>query len=209
MHYLYNHRWAGSFGAGFRYGNKNSWLLGLNSFYDFRQTKERPFNQAGFGIEYLSDLWEFHLNSYFQLGNKGHIVKDCLFNDYIGDYFIRVIRSETSLGGADAEAGVYLLSSPSLKLYTGVGGYFLKYRDCVNRIGFRARATLDLIRMINLECSATHDKVFKTCFQMKLGIHIPFPITSIDLSFLEKSLRPVQRRDVIQTHTKCKWIWNY
>ena len=75
VHVLNNGDFASNLGTGFRFNlPKNSGVLGVNGFYDYRNSKF-GYNQLGCGLDYRMGRFLFSANGYFPIKNAKHLDK--------------------------------------------------------------------------------------------------------------------------------------
>lgn len=150
-------------------------LWGINGWYD---TIESPqaynYQQAGVGIEYLSDSLDLRANGYIPIGNRENFLR---VTDpgttpiFVGHDFATLGTAlfQQSLAGFDAEAGVPLPVVHWLRAYAGF--YHLSFEDD-ETWGVRSRIEGRLARGVNLSFQVTNDDKFGT--NLNIGVDVRF-----------------------------------
>jgi hypothetical protein len=118
---------AANTGLGWRYlFDSHCHALGLNTYYDYRKTKRKSYNQFGAGLEYLTPQWEFRANGYFPFGASKTGPFDLAFDHFAGNNFFVSRKHEFSMTGGDAEIGWHFKNWSYIDLFAGVGPYYFK-----------------------------------------------------------------------------------
>ena len=204
-HHFADNKYAANAGVIFRYVPKSatfSQLLGWNVYYDFRQGKRGLYNQAGVGLESLGTRWDFRANGYFPVGrtkNK-HV---CVYDQYIGNYFMITNKKEAASVGCNAEVGYYLVNSDSFSLYAATGPYFLSKTARKTALGGEFRLRPQYKDYVAMNFQASYDPVFQWSFQATLSITLPLYQIPLNQKSVPSGIRnwqvyqPVQRFDII------------
>ena len=112
-------------GLGLRKILKNSWLLGINSFYDYQNLHKH--SRAGVGFEAINDSGiESRVNTYIGISRKRLVGEDSA-NVYY----------EKTANGLDWELGAPLPYMPFLKIYGG--GNWYNFEHFKNKYGWKLR----------------------------------------------------------------------
>lgn len=164
----------GDFGANMGLGYRQfiaPWdrIFGVNFFYDIDNTTSYTFNQLGFGIETLGELWDARANAYFPYGDRDVFIANALVDGsqhFVGHQLLYDVRNafQSSLKGADAEIG-FPLPGPFATLHDiriFGGGYYYETADSLKFAGGSARLQGNVIPSVQLQLQVTHDDQFKT-----------------------------------------------
>jgi len=197
-------RFASNAGLGFRYPVKDDkWLLGINAFYDFRESKHLLANQAGAGIEILKRKIDFRINGYLPFGDRVHEHKR--FSRFTGNEIIVRQKGVAALPCAEFEIGLPL----TRHFYLAAAPYYLfKERksglNFGNAWGGKMRFTIDLDRYFSIGAAATYDPIFKTTVQGMIAFRIPFGKFPKETPRKKRNLRevPIFRNEIIPLEKK-------
>lgn len=167
---------AANVGLGCRYVFKSLVdALGLNAYYDYRNSKHLDTNQFGAGLEFLSRNWEFRVNGYLPLGKKTSDLYDLEFSHFTGHSVMVSRKYDFAMYGGDAEIGCHFKRWKNFDFYLGVGPYAFKGKQIGDpAIGGKLRVKGRFGEYINLEASDSYDAVFHNRFNAELAISIPF-----------------------------------
>ncbi len=207
---------AGSFGVAARYlPTSICEVIGLNAYYDVREESGGPFHQLGLGAEVLSKRWDLRINGYLPLG-PGRNVSTCVFDDYIGDYFIFRRRTKFSYYGFNAEAGWLAIQSKNFLLYCATGPYYFSGKVKQEVPGWLLRVRPQFNDYVALDLRVSFDPIFHTVFQAQLFFTIPLYRLGSHGSrtgpcgMTERQIyQPVERFEVIPTSRRCCWGANF
>ncbi|NQY42155.1 MAG: inverse autotransporter beta domain-containing protein [Legionellales bacterium] len=170
----------GNFGAGYRMFINQSWIGGLFTFYDIRETANNNIlHQITIGIEGFSQYLDFRFNWYIPT-KKEYLIKD--FNNFTGKYnqtsnttYFNTTNKqsiEKGLYGYDIEIGGSLPQIPQVELFTA---YYHFFNSGVNSvIGNRIRGRYYIYRWCNLEAESNIDSFRK--FTGYLGLRFSWDI---------------------------------
>ncbi len=112
-------------GFGLRKIFRQSYLLGINSFYDYQDLHQH--SRAGVGVEAITDQGlEARMNSYIRV-SRPRLVQEDPFNSYY----------EKVANGFDWELGAPLPYMPFLKVYGG--GNWYNFQHFYNKYGWQTR----------------------------------------------------------------------
>jgi len=165
-------RGAANGGFGVRYiGNSQVW--GINTYYDFRHTTRRSYNQYGLGLECLGRVFDFRINGYLPFGKKQSSYYDTKFDHFKGNSLILSRKRELSFKGANAEVGAHVKLAKHFYLYAATGPYFIDHGSR-NAWGGELRIALDLTKYVRVEGNVSYDRIFKGIGQGQLSLNAPF-----------------------------------
>jgi hypothetical protein len=207
--------YAASMGGGLRFlPTGSNRIFGVNAYYDYRKDHRANYNQMGIGFELLGEYLNFRLNGYLPVGKKGIRLSRCIFDHYIGDYFIVKDKISHSRKGIDFEVEALIADKNWWGAHAALGTYYYSSRGCLKHIfGCEGRLSADFARYFNFSVIATYDNVFHTRVQGQLSVTVPFSfIYGDEVSFRPQNSRvfmPVRRQDLIILNRHCHWIWNY
>ncbi len=220
-------RIATNIGVGARYLAPFSYTLGINSYYDYRETAHQKYNQYSLGLEALGRVWDFRVTGYLPLGSK-HSLYNPSFAFFRGHRLYLKVSEEFAMKGLNAEAGIHIKKMQNMSFYGAFGPYYFE-RQGVNAIGGRARISGTFLDHIKLELSGSYDPVFHGIIQGEASVIIPFgPQKKIKADkrkcppkvfMLERALQAVDRQEIVvvdkqRTHTvaidpKTHKPWNF
>ena len=92
-HLFNDGKWAANGGLGLRY-LKCSRIWGATAYYDYRDTKHGPFNQAALGLEALGEVWDFRINGYLPFGSKVSKAYNTKFSRFQGNQVLLLQRQQ-------------------------------------------------------------------------------------------------------------------
>ena len=130
-------------------------VYGVHAFYDYRQTTHFHYNQCALGFDMLGQWVDFRLNGYFPLGRK----ESHSFHH----------KKELSLAGVNAEVGVHLWETDSVKLYGAAGPYYFGKRG-QNAWGGEMRASATFYDHLRAELSGSYDTLFHWIGQAQVSL---------------------------------------
>lgn len=174
-HLFNNGKPAANVGFGWRYlFNSSCHALGLNTYYDYRKTNHKNYNQVSLGLEYLAPRWEFRANGYLPFGSKVSNLFDLRFDHFFQNNFFVSRKREYAMGGADAEVGYHIKKWQTVALFVGIGPYYFKGHYAEAAIGGKARIKAQLTPYVNIQVGDSYDAVFHNRFSAELTLSIPF-----------------------------------
>ena len=189
-------------------------ILGANIYYDWRQGNVGYFNQIGAGIEILGRRWDFRANAYVPLGAKRHVHR-CVFDDYIGDYYVIDSQYEKVSYGFNGEVGYYLVRGKDFLLYAAAGPYYIAGNSCtVNTRGGMIRLKPMYRDFVAVDARYSHDPLFRNIWQVAVVFNIPlYAISKTNRPPCglkdQQIYQPVERFEVMPM-TRCqRWETNY
>jgi hypothetical protein len=181
LHIFNSGELAANGGFGVRWANqKETFLVGFNSYYDYRHHANLTTQQIGGGLEILSHRWDFRLNTYYPFYNKYQIK----LNPETNKQTIRY-----ALPSADASLGITLPAPcDEIGLYFELGYYYLFKQTADygsrnfqtngsssvgNAGGGRARLNCRPTDYIEFGVEYTFDHLFGSRFNGFLAFNIP------------------------------------
>ncbi|MGE5195973.1 MAG: inverse autotransporter beta domain-containing protein [Anaerolineae bacterium] len=192
--------------------------LGANLYYDYLCRNQGYFQQVGGGFEFFGDGWEFRINGYFPVGNKKQIVSSCLFDDYVGGFFMKRTRLVNAMTGGDAEVGGSF-EMQDFSFYAGLAGYYYNDTSCKCRSrqtgGAALRLDVGFSQYVKVELKGSADPLFGVRGQGTLFLTFPLSFGNKKRAAgrcnaaNKKRLKPVYRNDFIVTRKNCFWEWNF
>ena len=219
-HRFDNDTYAASLGVGARYipaPNTFCEILGFNVFYDWRQGFLSQYNQLGVGLEVLGKRWDFRANGYFPVGAKTFKVT-CVFDDYVGGYYIINKRKEITSYGFNAEVGWLAIASKDFFLYAAAGPYYLTRSSscsCAEPIrGGSIRIRPQYKDYAALDIRFSHDSAFNTVWETTFIVSLPlYQITNQNekpCGLTDRQIyQPIERLDVMSLGNMSCWSENY
>jgi hypothetical protein len=208
LHILDRGTIAANVGGGLRWLYGPCAILGVNCYYDFRQTRFSHYHQVGPGVEVYLGRLEGRVNGYIPVRRHQKVIASQsiatgpTFAGFTGNgvlvsqssFFSR--RLEGALTGVDGEVGVNLIS-PNFcrKLYIGGGPYYFSrhfhHFNTHNRhhrrraLGGRGRVYVRANRYLAFEFCESWDEIYHNSFEGR--VIIDFPIYG---SRLRRGFRP-------------------
>ncbi len=178
-HVFNDGRWAANAGLGGRYACEYG-ILGLNAYYDYRDSKELGSqNQVGGGLELLGKYVDLRINGYAPIGKTTK--KECpCFDHFACNTAIARQVVAASLADIDGEIGMYIPGvSKWVDLYAAIGPYYLfeKQVDGATlggKWGGRGRVSLKVYDGITIGGDITYDPIFNTRAQGWISLSFPF-----------------------------------
>ncbi|MBS0585087.1 MAG: inverse autotransporter beta domain-containing protein [Verrucomicrobia bacterium] len=201
---------AANVGLGMRY--LGPWILGVNIYYDYRQTIYLNYNQIGVGLECLGKYLDFRLNGYFSIGTRESSYYDPEFSYFQNNYLYISEKRDFAFSSANAEFGLSINYFKNAPIYLALGPYFLS-GNVQTACGQALRASISLREYLKLQISESYDHIFKWLGQVQLALSIPLGRkTKVKTSnkrsyteegtFLKKASSPVSRNEVIPVDTE-------
>jgi trimeric autotransporter adhesin len=167
--------WEAQVGGGAR-GRLFDTIVGVNAFYDGRNTDVRYYNQAGVGLELLRRNWELRSNVYIPVGGRRSQVGDTgFYNPQFVNTNIsldRTITEESSMGGFDVELGRLLPSWFDLARTSAyVGFYHYDAPGMQSANGVRGRLESWIGENVSLNLQVENDAVTNTTVSGGVAFH--------------------------------------
>lgn len=156
-------------GIGIRYAPLDSDLvLGLNCYYDYRDTSVNRFQQISPGVELLGPGWEFRANGYLP---RIFDSRESAPNRFVGN-FLFTDRFESAMSGFDAEIGVQLPEIHEVRPRVFAGLYHFQAPHRPQVWGWSSRVEADISDAVSMGLSVQNDQLFDT--SLNLGVTIRF-----------------------------------
>jgi hypothetical protein len=213
-HLFNNGKYAANAGTGFRWMNKRrSRIFGVNGFYDYLQTAQRPYNQVSLGFEALWQGWGMFVNGYLPVGRKETPLYQFSYLSTSPGNFLVEGTEKFAMKGIDAEIGYRFCDMTCLNIYTGIGPYGYWGRSTATKnafrpahrhaVGGRFSASISYRQYVCLQGVATYDSLFKWGGQVMLVLAFPFDLTfktkgrQASPCFQERLYQLVHRNEII------------
>ena len=216
-HVFDNGKMAANVGIGLRKmaGDR---IYGINTYYDYRNTKKIHYNQLGFGLETLGKFWDFRVNGYLPLGKIVTLPYQPKLIGFSGNTMLVSQKYQFAMRGAQAELGFHFEKTRVLDFYAAAGIYYFEGKIGPKIWGGKARLGCKLNDYMTIELSNSYDKLFHNRFQCQLSFTIPFgegesgPQKTDDYyscntsnTLLCRMVQSVERQEIIVVgHTKKK-----
>jgi hypothetical protein len=174
LHIFNDGRPATNLGFGVRYiPSFDDAVLGINGFFDYRNTKHTTFEQAGIGFEYLTPKWEARLNGYFPIFGRNNLYS-LDFYKFEGHQAIFRANHEISFAGYDLSYSHTLLQRGQCDFSAMIDNYmfFASYNS--KAIGGFLKLKSNLSPYFSIETQGSYDSYFKGVMQIQAGFNIPF-----------------------------------
>lgn len=209
LHIFDNGHIATNGGVGLRYIG-SSFVYGLNSYYDYRETSRQKYNQYSLGLEALGKVWDFRISGYLPLGGKRSSFYNPKFGYFQGNSMHINATKDFAMKGLTAEAGIHVKELSFMKFYAAFGPYYFE-RSGQNAIGGKIRASLTFLDHITMEGNLSYDPIFHVRGQGELSFHIPFGPKKKNKSFADcsrrlrleqRAVQSVERQEIIPVSHK-------
>ncbi|MFA5093339.1 MAG: inverse autotransporter beta domain-containing protein [Candidatus Omnitrophota bacterium] len=163
-------------GIGLRHIFDDSFILGLNTFFDRRLSHSgKWYSQAGLGLEYLSHPLDIRLNWYKPL-TRAKIINTTY--GFGSTSLIQYDNKEEPLQGLDFEFGVPVFDQYT-KTRLFLGGFFYQSRLSKDVNGFRARTETSLTNWLSLDTTFDSKSDGQSKFYGGARIILPFEWTNL------------------------------
>ena len=163
-------------GIGIRHIFDDSFILGMNTFFDRRQDhSDEWFSQAGVGFEYLSHPLDMRLNWYKPTTGAKTVDTTYAFGS---TDLIQYDQKIEPLPGLDFEAGVPVFDKYT-KTRVYVGGYFYQSHLSKDMNGFRARTETSLTKWLSLDTTFNSNIDKKQEFYGGLRVTLSFDLFNL------------------------------
>ncbi|MGD0665106.1 MAG: inverse autotransporter beta domain-containing protein [Rhabdochlamydiaceae bacterium] len=172
-HIFDNGKWAANAGLGVRYLSCSR-VWGINSYYDYRNTQHRNYNQVSVGLETLGTFWDLRINGYLPVGKTHTRLYETRFKAFKENSMLVSSKRQFAMKGINAEAGFHVDHFRKVPLYFAAGPYYLSGKGA-STWGGEFRARVDLLKhYVRLEGNTSYDHFFKWTGQGQISINIPF-----------------------------------
>ncbi len=193
-------------------------VYGINSYYDFRNTNHRNYNQISLGLETLGQLIDVRVNGYLPVGRKVSDLYDISFNSFKGNSILVNRKLQYAMKGVDGEIGFHLGKASDFDFYGALGSYYFKGSEGKGALGGKVRLTGSFKEYVKLEVSDSFDNVFHNNVQGQLTLSLPFgPKSKPKLNgranfancdtaaaITSRMLQPVNRQEIVVVNSKTK-----
>ncbi|MDR1940711.1 MAG: right-handed parallel beta-helix repeat-containing protein [Endomicrobium sp.] len=175
-------------------------IIGVNAYYDARKSLlSNDYNQAGAGLEFLSNYVDFRLNGYLPFGNDGRFLEK-IYNVFENHNIAASYYYEIAMRGFDSELGFKLPIPKILGALRLFGGYYYFESKTIDRIysGFKARAEYKPIKFLTLTYSFYQDEqLLGASWQAGAALSFPF-----DLRTLLQAKNPFEKTVLTSNNVK-------
>lgn len=211
LHVFNNSDLASNIGIGARYSDtQETYLFGLNAYYDYRNTRSLISHQASAGIEILSRKMDVRFNGYYPFSGK-YQDDPILFSHFKKHSLLVKQKVRYALPCAEADVG-FTLPDPfdQIGLYLGFGYYYLFKqegfnRDAGNVSGGKARLTASPTDYISFGAEYTYDKLFGSRANGFIALNVPLGAVNsykkkgkhIQASWVQIKTQDVVRNEII------------
>ncbi len=154
--------------------NSRCQAVGVNAYYDYRDTHHGHFHQIGAGFEYLSPRWEARANGYFPVSVKIGPAYGPAFDHFSGHFMFVHNNRRFALTGGDAEFGWHFRPRDWIDLYIGAGPYYFKGDFRNGAAGGKARVKLQLTQYCYLQGVESYDSLFHNRASGEIAVSFPF-----------------------------------
>lgn len=205
-------KWASSVGFVFRKPIDSYRVLGINTYYDYRQGEyNKKFYRLGLGIEWLANCFDLRFNGYLPIGRYIEHPPTHLYT-YPGDYFAIFQRVQSAYQGCDVEISRSLYRYCDLNLYGAIGPYYFYVKRFSHFWGGQAKLELSWRSLLSLQLRTSYDCVYHGKTQGCLEFNIPldlFCFKNLIFSEINKWMQLVKRNGIILLYHRESWIWNW
>ena len=193
-------------------------VYGINSYYDFRNTNHRNYNQVGLGLETLGKLIDVRVNGYLPVGRKVSSPYDIGFNSFSGNSILVKRKFQYAMKGVDGELGFHLGKASDFDFYGALGSYYFKGSEGKGVLGGKVRLSGSFKEYVKLEVSDSFDNVFHNNVQGQLTLSLPFGPKSkpklkgrtnfancdMATAITSRMLQPVDRQEIVVVDSNTK-----
>ena len=193
--------WEGNVGFGIRRIYNRDKILGAYGFVDFRQSpSNNKFRQITLGAEYLTETWDFRVNTYLPERGKKLVSHTATASLSGSQVFLENSQNfEKAMPGVDAEVG-YKIPTNDIDTRVFVGGYHFWDDDLENVTGLRGRAEVSIENQDRVKY-LPEDAIFRVSAETQYddirdgnhfaGAEISIPLYSVPK---RKSMSGIERR---------------
>lgn len=212
-HVFDNGRWAVNAGIGLRalWGNRT---YGINTYYDYRNTRHLNANQIGVGLETLGELFDVRINGYLPVGRTISAPYSSTFAAFSGHHMLISQKFQSAMKGADAEVGFHFGESKWCDFYAAAGPYYFIGEKTPATWGGKGRISATFKDILTLELSDSYDGTFHNKFQGQISLNFSFGPKSkvkeqgrtciVASALNNRMLQPVGRQEIIVIDTPKK-----
>jgi len=183
-------------GTGLRHIFNDKFIVGVHYFFDKKLSHNDIWhNQNGWGIEFLSQPFDFRFNYYDPRDkNEGSVVSN--FYKLGAMHLLQIGPEEEALGGYDFEFGVPVFEKQTkTRLY--IGGFFFDSKLGKDENGFRVRTETNLLKWLALDTTYNHSGSSKDEFIGGIRVTIPLELGRV----LDKK-NPLKTQDMDYIHDR-------
>lgn len=206
-HVFNNGKFASNVGLGFR-KSTDCHVFGLNTYYDYRKTKQINYNQIGFGAEALGLKWDLRVNGYLPVGKKSVQLGETAFAGFAGHNLLVLQNQQFAMKGFNAELGYHLNRPTCGDFYFAVGPYHFTQANDPKVWGGKARLVYRYKDYVTLELSDSYDNYFHNKFQCQLTLSLPlgrepevdsqsYQPCRANKAILSRMVQPVDRQEIV------------
>lgn len=205
-HFFNDGKFAANAGGGFRYIGKNR-IYGVNGYYDYRQTKNKDYQQVAFGVESLGYNWDLRIYGYLPLGNHSSSARNPEFSHFDQNQLYISVEKDFSLGGASGEIGGSIFANyfDCIKPYIAAGTYYLNGKE-KSTWGGEGRLYFDIYKYFWAEVKVSHDGIYNTLAQGRFGLQFPLGRKTrnccICPTLRQRATQRPERHEIIPTSKK-------
>lgn len=201
--------YAANAGLGFRFAPNPKDILGVNVYYDYRNSHNRPFNQIGVGFEMLGSWLNVRVNGYLPVGKQSRLYSSKYWARYTRGYYIKLQKFGDCLKGFDFEAELFGATIRNTGIFLAIGGYYYERKHGgKNILGSEYRFTVKPQGYFSFSVTATRDYYYKTRVQGEITFTIPFNRKE-DSQVNSALFQPIQRREIIVLDKHDMYLWNW
>ena len=163
-------------------------------------------------MEALTYTWEARANLYLPVGCQGTKRTVRLFDNYIGDYWVKLNQIEQTSKGFDAEVGYNFYPVNQLRLYLGLGpAWFEDYFTHNDNWAFVTRALMQWSDYLTLQAKGYKEADHGWRWQGLVNLTAPFECFRdyCGCNVYDLLSQPVFRNAVIKSSCDCCWETNY
>jgi hypothetical protein len=207
LHVFNNMDLASNVGIGSRFSDRQqTYLFGMNAYYDYRNSYLMTTHQLSGGCEILSPRMDIRVNGYYPFIGT-YYDEDIAFSEFRKHAAYVKQKVHYALPCVDAEAG-FTLPDPfdQIGLYLSLGYYYLFKQQGFNKSaghvsGGRVRMTASPSDYMSLGVEYTYDALFGSRANGFLALNIPLGSTRSYKQVTEKHQIPwiqIKTQDVIR-----------
>lgn len=196
-------KWAANAGIGLR-SIRAGRVYGINTYYDYRNTRRLHYNQIGLGLETLGEFFDFRINGYLPVGRKLSSPYAVRFGEFSGNYLLLSQKYQFAMKGADAEFGFHFEKSGAVDLYAAAGPYYYVGEIGPGTWGAKARIRGTYKNILGLELSNSYDNTFHNRFQGQISLSFALGPKSDThtCTMPRRMMQPVGRDEIIVVNKK-------
>lgn len=199
-HLFDNGKFASNTGIGCRYLVQNR-VLGINTYYDYRNYLNKSYHSASIGMESLGEIYDLRINAYIPFGKGPSNFYNSMFNSFNQNNLIIDSSKNFILGGLSGEAEIHFDAISNLPLHFALGPYYLSGKYA-STWGGEMRGGIELFsKYCRLEGKVSYDHYFKWIGQVEIGVKIPIGSGCAPCGLksvcLNRLVQPVVKHEII------------